>query len=105
MSNYQTYPDSPGFKVPGTSQAAAERIAPKALTLRNRVLEYINGQLMGCTADEVAAAIGESILSVRPRVSELHRMGEIVATGERFCNQSGMTANAWRIAPPLPSDR
>jgi predicted ArsR family transcriptional regulator len=51
----------------------------------------------GATADEIAKDLNLSILSVRPRVSELHRSGEIEQTGGRRKNESGMTATVWRI--------
>jgi hypothetical protein len=50
------------------------------------------------TADEIAAQLGCSILSVRPRVSELNVGGEIEQTGARRKNASGMTATVWRFA-------
>lgn len=88
----QSYPDRPGFKTTGPSEEAADAIAPRALRIRDSVLEVI------------AAPLGLSILTVRPRVSELHRMGEIRRASDRRCNASGMTASTWRVAPPLPND-
>ncbi|WP_398483575.1 hypothetical protein [Tardiphaga sp.] len=98
----RSYPESPGFKVAGASQEAAEAIAPQAPRVRDRVLQCIR-MLPGMTADEIAAALGLSILTVRPRVSELHRQGEIQPTGGRHRNSSGMTAGTWEVAPPLPN--
>ena len=53
----------------------------------------------GATADEVAKDLNLSVLSVRPRVSELKRLGEIKQTGGRRKNDSGMTATVWRLKP------
>ena len=50
----------------------------------------------GLTADEIAADLGESVLSIRPRVSELHRLGMIEKTKVRRRNASGMSASVWR---------
>jgi predicted ArsR family transcriptional regulator len=50
------------------------------------------------TADEVDEALGESVLAVRPRVSELVRENLVVATGMRRPNKSGRTAWVWRAA-------
>ena len=47
------------------------------------------------TADEVAARIGESVLAVRPRVTELHQAGKLFDTGERRPNASGRSATVW----------
>lgn len=99
-----SYPDSPGFKSTGPSEEAADAIAPRAPRIRDAVLEIITAAPSPMTADEVAGALGMSILTVRPRVSELHRMGEIQRANDRRCNSSGMTASTWRPAPPLPND-
>jgi hypothetical protein len=54
------------------------------------------------TADEAASALDLPILSVRPRVAELHRLGELRATDERRRNASGISATVWCVADPLP---
>ncbi|WP_049806691.1 hypothetical protein [Bradyrhizobium genomosp. III] len=99
------YPDNPGFKASGTSQEAAQAIAGHAKKLRARVLGEIASTPAGLSADEVAGRLKASILSVRPRVSELHRAGEIRRSEERVKNASGMAAAVWVVAPPLqPAD-
>jgi hypothetical protein len=98
----EVYPDAPGFKSSGTSEQAATAISGTAKTLRDQVLHTIAASPHGLTADEVANKLNKSILSVRPRVSELRRQGEIRQTGGRGKNDSGMTANRWTLAPPLP---
>lgn len=95
------YPDAPGFKAPGPSEQAAEQIAPSAMLLRAAVLKKFEDHYpQGRTADEVAGELRQSILSVRPRVSELKRGGLLIDTGERRKNESGMTATVWRYFPP-----
>jgi hypothetical protein len=96
------YPDRPGFKAAGTSQQAAETIAPRAPRLRSLVLAAFKDAPAGMTADQAAATLELPILSVRPRVAELHRLGELRRTDERRQNASGMSAAVWRIADPLP---
>jgi hypothetical protein len=98
----ERYPDAPGFKVPGPSEQAAEAIAPIASNLRARVLTAISRAPAGLTADAVAARLNRSILSVRPRVAELHRQGLIRAAVARGKNASGMSASVWVVSPPLP---
>jgi hypothetical protein len=98
------YPDAPGFKVPGPSEQAAEAMGSTANKMRASVLAKIAECPNGATADEIAEQLNLSILSVRPRVSELNRNGEIEQTGARRRNASGMTATVWRIARPLPSN-
>ena len=98
------YPDAPGFKTSGPSEEAAHAIAGFAPTLRDRVLAAIGEAPQGLTADVVACRLNKSVLSVRPRVSELHRLGEIRQSGARRKNVSGMTASIWVIAPPLQAE-
>ena len=98
------YPNTPGFKVSGTSRDAADANEPRAETLRQRVLRELQ-QGKTLTADEIAAALNESILSVRPRVTELRRMGEIAPTGERRANASGQTAMVWRRAMEMENQQ
>ena len=95
-----TYPHSPGFKAAGPSEQAAAAVAKTANTLRDHVRNTIASAPAGLTADEVATKLNRSILSVRPRVAELHRLGEIRQTGTRGKNASGMTASVWVLSPP-----
>ena len=93
------YPDDPGFKVSGPSEQAAEAITGTANKMRAAVLAQLAQYPGGATADEIAKDLDLSVLSVRPRVSELNRTGKIKQTGARRKNESGMTATVWRIAP------
>lgn len=90
-----TYPQAAGFKGTETSQAAAETI--DCHTLRAKVVEVLEraGPL---TADQCAARMGLSILSVRPRFSELRNLGKVQDTGERRENSSGRRAVVWALA-------
>lgn len=96
------YPTAPGFKAAGASQEAAAMTAPRTPRLRALVLSAFKDVPAGMTADEAAGALDLPILSVRPRVAELHRLGELRATDERRRNSSGMSATVWCIADPLP---
>jgi hypothetical protein len=96
-----TYPIEPGFKAVGPSQEAAEAITGLASTLRDLVRQTIARHPGGITADDVAFKLNRSILSVRPRVSELRRLGDIRQAEGRGKNQSGLSASRWVIAPPL----
>jgi hypothetical protein len=100
---FDLYPNSPGFKAAGgASRDAAAAIAPRVPRLRGIVLTAFHEAPAGLTADEVAGVVDLPVLSVRPRVAELHRLGEIRATDERRKNASGMSATVWRVADPLP---
>jgi hypothetical protein len=92
------YPNWPGFRARDTSKAAADGIAGRAATLRERACALIcaHSKLgIGMTADECAADMEESILSVRPRVAELARMGMVKDSGSRRKNASGKAAIVW----------
>lgn len=84
------YPVHPGWKAEGTSKLAAVSVKKRAKTLRERVLNVL--QVEKLTADEVATKLGESVLSVRPRCSELLLMHQIRETSERRRNVSGKWA-------------
>jgi DNA-binding IclR family transcriptional regulator len=93
------YPGAPGFKVSGPSEQAAEAMATTASKLRATVLAQFAEYPNGATADEIAKDLDLSVLSVRPRVSELNRLGLIGQTGTRRKNESGMTATVWHVRP------
>jgi hypothetical protein len=100
MTATEQYPLAPGYKTlaPETSAAAAADVAGRAAVLRTLVVTcyHQHGKL---TADECAELLGESILSVRPRVSELRKCNPPVLedSGERRRNKSGKTAAAWQL--------
>jgi hypothetical protein len=112
QSDLPMYPHVPGFKTGGTSAQAAFSIAPDADTLRASCLEALRSCPM--TADEVAERLGASILSVRPRISELAnpKIGAIkimttkgwddelkceVDIPVRRKNASGHSASVWTV--------
>ena len=66
--------------------------------LRALVLQTLAAIPPGLTADEIAARLGQSVLAVRPRVSELFHAGLIEKTGERRSNASGLSAHVWKKA-------
>ena len=71
-----TYPQTPGFTDAITGKAAADAIASKAPTIRERLMTHFRaGQRL--TAYEAAALIDVPYHSVQPRISELHRLGQI----------------------------
>lgn len=91
------YPERPGFKEGETSREAAEQMESRAATLRALVLDYIKSN-PGHTADEIAAELNESQWSIRPRVSELRKLGRIVNEGRGTNPHSGKSAHRWRVA-------
>lgn len=99
MPDLFAYPDAPCFKARDTAAEAADAMAETAPILRARclrVLEHSNG----LTADEVAGRMGASILSIRPRITELTRLGKVRDTGDRRRNASGKRAIVWAAVHP-----
>ena len=90
-----TYPTTPGFKASGTSQDAALEIKPHAQNLREGCLRELAAASL--TADEVANRLDSSILAIRPRISELKALGQIMDSGMRRPNSSGHKAVVWTV--------
>lgn len=93
------YPVAPGYQDTDTSKAAADAINPAVPLLRTMVLEAVTAAgSLGITADECAVKLRLSILSVRPRFTELKLKGKIRDSGERRRNAGGKNAIAWILA-------
>lgn len=97
------YPNRAGYTEHSTSMDAAVAIegTGRAARLRDKVqsaLRY-SGLIYteGLTADEIAYRLGESPLSIRPRVAELHKQGLIEPTGERRKSSGGRPSHVWRL--------
>ncbi len=87
----------PAARNTDTSRAAAASVAPSAARVRSMVMNAIRASAQdGLTADEAAGRLGMSVLTVRPRVSELGKAGAILDAGIRRPNQSGRRAIVWR---------
>lgn len=83
-----------GFKEAETSQESASKIEGRASALSDATLDYIIAN-PGRTADQIAEALNETPLAIRPRVSELRKAKLIVNDG-RGVNVSGSSAHRWR---------
>jgi hypothetical protein len=90
------YPEVPGAKGRETSVAAAQAIAPRAPTLRERVLAEIRRR--PGTPEDIARRIKEPVMNVRPRFSELSSMGLLEDSGKRGKAMGGRKAIVWRCA-------
>lgn len=91
------YPDNPGAKGPdGTSQDAAEAIAPTVSYLRRLAMRSLE-RLGEATPLEAVAAAGVPRESLQPRFSELRAMGLVEPTGARRRNPSGKNASVLRL--------
>lgn len=78
-----------------TSQAAFASAKRSLPTIKERALTQIKGSKGGMTADEVAEALGLSVLSVRPSVTYLYNDNLVTDSGDRRPNISGKNAIVW----------
>ena len=79
-----------------TSRAAHDAIRPIAADLCARVEQAL--KLHGAmTADETAHVLRLSVLSIRPRFTQLRDAGVIHDTGSRRPNDSGRNAIVWAL--------
>lgn len=91
--DFTLYPNVPGSAPVDTSEEAAESMRNSAPTLRAKAMEII--RRTPSTADEVAATLNQTVLAIRPRITELFKMGRIEDTGYRRKNASGRRAVVW----------
>lgn len=94
----EAYPNAPGFKASGTSEAAAMSMAASAMSIRDQVLRCVQESLIGLTPDECAKKLKLTVLTVRPRFTELQAKGLIVKSGEKRRNASKKMAVVWKAA-------
>ena len=82
---------------PDTERAAAHKVALSVTGRRLQVLNALAGADRPATGSEVAKQSGLSILSIRPRLTELQEMNCIEDTTDRKLNDFGNTEIVWRI--------
>jgi predicted ArsR family transcriptional regulator len=99
MADLFRYPHQPGAQNRDPSREAADQAAETAPLLRAKALAVIE-RSNGLTADEVAGRLGLSILSIRPRLTELSRLGKVRDSGARRRNASGRNAIVWAPVHP-----
>ncbi len=90
----RAYPDRPGAKARSTSFEAAEGMAEKAPSLRDQVLAEIRRE--AATPEQVALRLGVPLMNVRPRCSELARLGLIEDSRVRRLAMGGRKAIVWK---------
>lgn len=92
------YPHSAGFKEHGgTSQEVARRVQkrnPKNLGARVLAIVKERGKA-GMTCDECAGVMDLSILTVRPRFTELFAVDAICKTARTRVNGNGSRTRVW----------
>lgn len=66
------------------------------ITIKSRIKALMQPRVL-LTADEIAGALGMSVLSVRPRTCELHKAGFLVIAGHSK-NKHGNLMAIWERA-------
>lgn len=84
---------------PTTSREAAEAITTDLARLERIVYaEILSRGHEGATPHEVAEACRISINTVRPRITEMQKRGQLSWTGKERKTPSGRWAKAWRVS-------
>lgn len=97
----QSYPSHPGSRglteaTRETSREAADKIAPLAKTQSEKVLaELLDAFPEGRSSEQIAAATGIRVHSVRSRISGLFACGKVL-TNQRAKNGDGNSVVVWR---------
>jgi len=92
-----TYPENPGWKDATVSKDNAEANRVRFNRMQARVLRLYYAGFIG-TADEAAVRLGISLLSSRPRCTELVKMGYL-QKAKRDRSRPGR--HAWILAATL----
>lgn len=84
-----------GYQPADTSLTAAISMTGHTETYRKAVLKALidHGPM---TADEIGARLNVSILTIRPRTTELKDAGKIIDTGQRRKTPSGRPSIVWQ---------
>ena len=93
------YPTHAGFTDASTSRQAAVDITQSGRKdkLQAVVMAVLKNHSNGLTPDECANYMEVDILSIRPRFTELKRLGLIEDTGERRLSNNGKMQKCWRM--------
>lgn len=90
------YPYAPHPGQTDTSADGAEKIAPAAAAIREKVITAIaDAGLAGTTVVEFCDRYNEDRFGAQPRFSELRKQGRIIDSGLRRKNPSGVNAIVW----------
>ena len=89
--------DGTGFQKRETSFHTAVKQKDKKRHVHDAIIAIIRRSLTPVSADDLAAAMGQSVISIRPRVSELATSGRIVDSGSRGETALGRPCILWRL--------
>lgn len=97
MSSLLSYAEGgAGHRGVATSIEGAEHIQPALPRLQGLVLGVIGkAGRHGAIGDEIADRLGWEKFRVRPRISELRKVGKIIDSGRRRKGAAGVSAIVW----------
>lgn len=96
------YPDGPGYRglrdpTRATSREAAKKVACLAKSQSGRILAALKAVYPeGRSSEQIAAATGILVYSVRARMSGLLAAGKVQETDEHTKNDAGFAVTLWR---------
>ncbi len=95
------YPNAPGWKGPkSTGREAAKAIAPDIGRRHRQVRDAVAGYgAGGATADDLVEVLGLPVHLIRPRASELEKLGKLFAVGKRR-GALGFNVTVYSVVPP-----
>jgi predicted ArsR family transcriptional regulator len=91
------YPDAPGWKARDTAQEAAKAQRGQSYKLQRDIIALL-AERGAMTPEEIAEALGNRVMNIRPRMSELAAKGAVIDSNERRRATGGRMAIAWRVA-------
>lgn len=92
------YPDGPAEGKTKTSRDAAEKIKPRAGSLREKIYNHLRGRgARGCTLEEIETQLLMAGNTVRPRMKELEARERVRKTDRTRRTRSGRDAIVWEV--------
>lgn len=92
------YPHVAGHRGLGGSVEAAQLVTPSLPRLQALVIEVVErAGAYGATSDEIAAALEWDRYRVRPRTSELRKLGRIADSRKRRQSEAGVASIVWTL--------
>jgi hypothetical protein len=70
---------------------------PKKITIRERIVTYMERIGNPLTAEEIAAGSGAHVVSVKPRLTELSDIGKVRRTGATKIGCYGKQISTWEL--------
>lgn len=89
------YPKIAGHRRTKTSKQAARRVQSRTERAREQIMSLLDAH-GALTADECAELLGYRILFMRPRMSELKKMGMVIESGIVRLSSEGANSAAFK---------